>query len=82
MWRFRTFSYICKNHFFNVYFFMGNKLIFERNRKNECLISGDELIDDYMHQVIGITVACQSFMEKILNKKQGSAGLDGIDEEE
>lgn len=23
---------------------MGNKLIFERNRKNECLISGDELI--------------------------------------
>ena len=38
--------------------------------------------DDYMHQVIGITLACQDFMEKILNKKQGSAGLSGIDEEE
>lgn len=38
--------------------------------------------DDYMHQVIGITLACQDFMEKILNKKQGSAGLGGIDEEE
>ena len=37
--------------------------------------------DDYMHQVIGITLACQDFMEKILNKKQGSAGLGGIDEE-
>ena len=35
--------------------------------------------DDYMHQVIGITLACQDFMEKILNKKQGSAGLGGID---
>lgn len=38
--------------------------------------------DDYMHQVIGITLACQDFMERILNKKQGSAGLGGIDEEE
>jgi 5-methylcytosine-specific restriction enzyme subunit McrC len=38
--------------------------------------------DDYMHQVIGITLACQDFMKKILNKKQGSAGLGGIDEEE
>ena len=35
--------------------------------------------DDYMHQVIDITLACQDFMEKILNKKQGSAGLGGID---
>lgn len=38
--------------------------------------------DDYMHQVIGITLSCQDFMKKILNKKQGSAGLGGIDEGE
>ena len=38
--------------------------------------------DDYMHQVIGITLACQDFMERILNKKQDSAGVSGIDDEE
>lgn len=38
--------------------------------------------DDYMHQVVSITMACQHFMEQILNKKRGSAELDGINNED
>ena len=38
--------------------------------------------DDYERQVIGITLACQEFIDRILNKNQGAAGLDGMDKEE
>ena len=38
--------------------------------------------NDYMHQVVSITMACQHFMEQILNKKRGSAELDGINNED